>query len=78
MAVEVIVLIFIVVVISGKGFTVTITESDFEQPVAEIVSVSLYLVVVDGATEGFADAELNPGGEEVHEYVFPLTAVEPI
>ena len=51
----------------GKGFTVTVTESAFEQPVAEMVCVKIYLVVVVGATLGLAEVEVNPLGFEVHE-----------
>ena len=46
----------------GIGLTVTFTESLFEHPVAEMVSVSLYSVVAEGVTEGFALEEVNPLG----------------
>jgi hypothetical protein len=61
----------------GKEFTVTVTELELTQPL-ELVSVTVYVVVVVGLTVGFADVELNPEGELAHEYVLPATAVAPI
>ena len=51
----------------GKGFTVTVTLLLFEQPVAAILSVTVYVVVVVGDTVGFAEVELNPAGLETQE-----------
>ena len=42
------------------------------------VSVKLYVVFVDGETDGFEMVELNPEGELDHEYVLPVTAAPPI
>ena len=36
------------------------------------------MVLTAGDTIGFAKTELNPAGELVHEYLFPLTALPPI
>ena len=46
----------------GTGLTVIFTESDFEQPVAVIVSVSLYVVVTVGDTLGLLVVLVNPEG----------------
>ena len=46
----------------GNGFTVTTTLFILLQPVAVIVSVTLYVVVAVGLTLGFAFVELNPDG----------------
>ena len=51
----------------GKGFTVTVTLLLFEQPVAAILSLIVYVVVVVGDTVGFAEVELNPAGLETQE-----------
>ena len=56
----------------------TVTLPEFEQPVIEIVSVRLYVVVTAGETVGFANVEENPGGTEVHIYVLPSTGNVPI
>ena len=45
--------------------TVTFTESDFEHPVAVIVSVNLYVVVDEGLTLALEEVEVNPLGLEV-------------
>ena len=50
----------------------------FLQLVAVIVSVRVYVVVIVGLTDGFAEVEENPEGLLVHEYVLPLTALAPI
>ena len=42
----------------GNGFTVILTESDAEQPVAVIVSVTVYIVVTVGLTEGLLLVEV--------------------
>ena len=63
---------------AGSGFTVTFTESEFEQPVAVIVSVSLYIVVTLGLTEGFALEEVNPLGLLVQLKLRPPGDVEPM
>ena len=45
----------------GKGFTVTVTEFDLEQPVAVTVSVTVYVVVEVGLAVGLDTVvELNP------------------
>jgi hypothetical protein len=67
-----------ITVAAGKGLTVTVTELVLKQPVAVIVSVRVYIVVVEGETVGLEDVEVNPAGELVHEYVLPATAVAPI
>ena len=41
----------------GEGFTLIVTEFELEQPVAVIVSVTVYVVVVVGLTVGLADVE---------------------
>ena len=51
----------------GNGFTVTVTLLLFEQPVAAILSVTVYVVVVVGDTVGFAEVEVNPAGSETQE-----------
>jgi hypothetical protein len=51
---------------TGKEFTVTVTELELTQPF-ELVSVTVYVVVVVGLTVGLADVELNPEGELAHE-----------
>jgi hypothetical protein len=51
---------------AGSGFTVMVTGFDFTQPLL-LVSVRVYVVVVDGATVGFAEVEVNPEGELVQE-----------
>ena len=65
-------------VAEGSGFTVTFTESELEQPVAVIVSVSLYIVVTVGLTDGFALEEVNPLGLLVQLKVRPPGEVAPI
>ena len=62
----------------GRGFTVTFTESELEQPVEVIVSVSLYMVVTVGLTEGFALEEVNPRGLLVQLNVRPPGDVVPM
>jgi len=45
----------------GNGFTVTVMLFDLEHPVAVIVSVTVYVVVVVGLALGFDTVELlNP------------------
>ena len=55
-------LVFAIVAAAGKGLTVIITEFDLIHPVAVIVSVTVYVVVTVGATEGLAAVEVNPAG----------------
>ena len=57
------------IVIAGvtEGVTVTITVSEVVQ--MAFVSDRKYRVVTVGFTVGLADAELNPAGLDVHEYV---------
>lgn len=45
----------------------TVSEFVVEHPVAVMVSVSLYMVVAEGLTDGFEAVELNPDGELVQE-----------
>ncbi len=52
---------------AGSGFNVTTILLLFEQPVAVMVSVSVYVVVDNGFTEGNAEVELNPTGLETQE-----------
>ena len=49
----------------GSGLTVMVTESILLQPVAVMVSVNIYLVVVVGLTVGLALVEVYPDGLEV-------------
>jgi HJR/Mrr/RecB family endonuclease len=65
-----------IVVAAGSGLTVMVTELDFTQPL-EFVSVTVYVVVEVGDTEGLEAVEVNPTGELTHEYVLPTTAVAP-
>ena len=51
----------------GKGLTVMVTEFEVLHPVAVIFSVSVYVVVIEGETDGFAAVEVNPDGDETHE-----------
>ncbi len=44
-----------------------ITLSFFEQPVAAIVSVKIYVVVNKGDTVGLDELDINPTGLETHE-----------
>ena len=53
------------VIAAGNGFTVTITLLVFVQPVAVIVSTTVYVVVTAGVTAGLAAVEVNPAGNEV-------------
>jgi hypothetical protein len=62
----------------GNGFTVITTVSLFIHPVEVLVTVTKYVVDAEGFTAGLALVEVNPLGEEVHEYVFPVTAVAPM
>jgi hypothetical protein len=50
----------------GNEFTVTVTEFEFTQPF-ELVSVTVYMVVAVGLTDGFAAVEVNPEGELAQE-----------
>jgi len=52
---------------AGNEFTVTVTLWLLLQPVKVIVSVTVYVVVTEGMTAGFASVELNPDGLDVHE-----------
>ena len=54
---------FDITVATGTGFTVTVTELDFVQPVAVMVSVRVYEVVDAGLTDGFEEVEEKPDGE---------------
>ena len=49
----------------GSGFTVTVTLCVLLQPVAMIVSTTVYVVVTVGETVGLAVVEVNPAGEDV-------------
>lgn len=52
---------------AGSAFTVMVTELDWVQPVAVMVSVRVYIVVAEGETDGSELDELNPDGELDHE-----------
>jgi hypothetical protein len=52
---------------AGNGFTVTVTLLLFEQPVAVMVSVRVYVVVAVGDTVGFDKADVKPTGLDTHE-----------
>lgn len=58
--------------------TEIVSESVRVHPVAIIVSLSIYRVVVVGLTEGFEEVEAKPDGKLVHEYLSPVTAAAPI
>ena len=55
-----------------------VSELVWLQPVAVIVSVSMYPVVAVGLTDGFDEVEVKPDGELVHEYESPETDAAPI
>ena len=48
-----------------SGFTVTVTLCVLLQPVAVIVSTTVYVVVTVGETVGLAVVEVNPAGMDV-------------
>jgi hypothetical protein len=66
-----------IVAAAGSGLTVIITALDFIHPF-ELVSVTVYVVVIVGEAEGLAEAEEKPTGLLTQEYVLPVTAVAPI
>jgi hypothetical protein len=68
----------VVTVIVGKALTVITTLFDLLQPVAVIVSVTVYVVVTAGLTVGFAAVDVYPAGTDVQLYVLPATAAAPI
>ena len=53
------------------------TEFDFVQPVAVIVSVKVYVVVVVGVTDGLLAVEVKPLGLLTQLYVSPVTGDAP-
>ena len=55
-----------------------VTELVLLHPVEVFVSVKVKIVLDEGLTEGLLCVLVNPLGDEVHEYVFPLTAGAPI
>jgi len=57
--------------------TVIVTEFEFEQPL-ELVSVTVYVAVAAGDTDGLDIVELKPETVLAHEYVLPDTAAAPI
>jgi hypothetical protein len=63
---------------NGNGLTVTKTLWLLVHPVAVIVSVTVYVVVVRGFTDGLAEVEVYPGGLEIQLYVLPGIAAAPI
>ena len=63
---------------AGNGFTVMVTELDLVQPVASLVSVSVYMVVMVGLTVGLEDVDPKPEGLLVQEYEWPEIEVAPI
>ena len=52
---------------TGNGLTVTVTLLDLLHPVAVIVSVTVYVVVVVGFAVGFDTVELLNPVDGVHE-----------
>jgi hypothetical protein len=50
---------------AGNGLTVITTLFDLLQPVAVIVSTTVYVVVTVGLTVGFDTEEVKPAGTEV-------------
>ena len=63
---------------AGVALTVIFTESVFWHPVAAIVSVSVYMVVVTGLTDGLDVVSVNPEGLDVQLYLLPVTDAAPI
>ena len=57
--------------------TVTTTELDLKQPVAVMVCVNVYVVVIVGETVGFETLDENPAGLDDQEYVVPPTVAAP-
>jgi hypothetical protein len=55
----------VVIVIVGKGLTVINTLLDLLQPVAVIVSTTVYVVVTAGLTVGFDAVDVKPEGTDV-------------
>ena len=55
----------VVIVIVGNGLTVITTLFDLLQPVAVIVSNTVYAVVTVGLTVGFAAVDVKPIGTDV-------------
>ena len=53
-------------VATGEPITVITTLLLFVQPLAMLVSTSVYVVVTKGDATGFATVELNPAGTELH------------
>ena len=53
---------------AGNGFTVTTTLLLLVHPVAVIVSVTVYVVVTAGLTDGFASVDVKPAGTELQLY----------
>jgi hypothetical protein len=68
----------VVTVIVGNGLTVITTLFDLLQPVAVIVSTTVYVVVTIGVTVGFDAVDVKPEGTEVQLYVLPPTAPAPM
>ena len=61
------IVLFVPAAATGNGFTVTVMLLDLEQPVAVIVSVTVYVVVEVGFAVGLETVvELNPV-DGVHE-----------
>jgi hypothetical protein len=71
------ILVLAIVAAAGKGLIVMVTELDLMHPF-ELVSVTVYVVVTVGLTEGFAAVDVNPTGLLIQEYVLPATAVAPM
>ena len=50
---------------AGYGIRVTATLCELVQPVAVVVSTTVYVVLTDGLTDGLARVEVNPAGTEL-------------
>jgi len=51
--------------VAGAGLTITVTELLPLQPLADELSVSMYVVVTIGDTRGLASEDVNPTGRDV-------------
>ena len=62
---------------AGIGLTVTLIELEFEQPFVP-VSVTVYVVVLVGCTDGLDMVDVNPDGVLPHAYVSEPTDDAPM
>lgn len=72
------ILLLLIVEALGNGFAVIMTLLDLDPQAFELVSVTVYVVVIVGETFGLEEVELKPAGELIHVYVLFVTAVAPI